>query len=318
VEITIESQGNKYDITHLCPNIEWKTQLNQASTLKVGVKKVDGLSFSEGDIIKFIDNDNKIFKGYIFTKGRDKSQVIDITAYDQLRYLKNKDTFVFKNKTASDIAKHIFENFNLKYGTIQNTGYIIEQLIEDNKTLLDIIQGSLDRTLIATGNIFVLYDDFGDLTIKNINELRTNLVIGDESLVYDFKYTTSIDNDVYNKVKLFRDNKTTGKREVYIVMDSNNMKKWGTLQYSEKVNENLPEGKVKQQAENLLKTKNRLKRTLSMECIGDFRLKAGHIVGAFIKDLGDIHLNQLMIIENATHKIEGGHHTMTLSLLYEG
>lgn len=318
MEITIESRGNKYDVTHLCPEIEWKTELNKTATFKTGIKKVDGLAFYEGDIITFTDDTNKMFKGYIFGKERDKSQIIDIKAYDQLRYLKNKDTFVFKNKTASDISKHIFNHFNLKYGLIENTRYMIEQTIEDNKTLLDMILGSLDKTLIATGQIFVLSDDFGEISLRNINNLRTNLVIGDESLANDYKYTTSIDDDVYNKIKLFRDNKQTGKRDVYIVMDSNNMKKWGILQYSEKVNENLPEGKVKQQAENLLKTKNRLKRTLSLDCIGDFRVRAGISLGVFIRDLGDINLSQLMVVESATHKIKGGHHTMTLNLLYEG
>lgn len=318
MEVIIESRGKVYDISHICSDIEWKTELNKTATLKVDIQKVSNLAYFEGDVIKLTDGDRKLFRGYIFSKERDKTQVITVTAYDQMRYLKNKDTFVFKNKTATDITKHICSQFNLKVGTMENTGHLIESTIEDNKTLLDIIQGALDKTLIATGKLFTLYDDFGALKLNNVNALRTNFIIGDHNLATDFKYKTSIDDDVYNKIKLFRDNKQTGKREVYIVMDSNNIKRWGILQHSDKVNENMPEGKVKQQAENLLKTKNRLKRTLSIECIGHAGLRAGNSVAVFIKGLGDINLNQLMIIESCVHKIKGSHHTMTLNLLYGG
>ena len=317
MKIIIESRGKTFDVSHLCSDIEWKTELNKAAVLKVSIQRVDGLSFFEGDTIKLIDEDRNLFKGYIFKKERDKSQIIETTAYDQLRYLKNKDTFIFKNKTASEIATHIFKQFQLKYKDIENTPFKIDKLIEDNKTLLDIIQGALDLTLVNTGRIYVMYDDFGYLGIRNINSLRTNFVIGDESLATNFKYTTSIDSDVYNKIKLFKDNKKTGKRDTYIVYDSESQKKWGILQYTEKLNEKISDGKAKQQAENLLKIKNRLKRTLSVDCIGDTRLRAGNSVGLFIQELGDINLNQLMIINSVTHKWKGIHHTMDLNLIYE-
>lgn len=47
----------------------------------------------------------------------------------------------------------------------------------------------------------------------------------------NFEYTSSIDSDTYNKVKLTYDNDETGKREVYISQDSSNINKWGVLQY---------------------------------------------------------------------------------------
>lgn len=317
MKVIIESRGEVFDISHLCSNIEWKTELNSTSTLKVSIQKVDGLFFFEGDVIKLIDEDRKLFKGYIFKKERDKSQVIEITAYDQIRYLKNKDTFVFKDNTATEVATYIFDKFQLKYKDMENTLFKIEKLRKDNQTLLDIIEEALSMTLINTGKIYVLYDDFGYLTIKNINSLKTNFVIGDESLATNFKYTTSIDDDVYNQVELFKDNKKTGRRDVYRVFDSVNIKKWGLLRYTEKLNENTPEFIAEQQAENLLKLKNRLRRTLSIDCIGHTRLRAGNSVGVFIKDLGDINLNQLMIINSATHKWKGDHHTMDLNLIYE-
>ncbi len=206
MELMIESRGKVYDVSHLCSNIEWKTQINQTATLKASIQKVN-FPFFEGDSIMLTDVDRRLFKGYIFTKERDKAQVIDITAYDQMRYLKNKDTFVFKNRTATQMIRHICTQFNLRMGVMEDTKFLIESTIEDNKTLIDIIQGTLDKTLIGTNEIFVFYDDFGKLNLKSFKNLTTNLIIGDYNLVTDFKYKTSIDDDVYNRIKLFRDNK---------------------------------------------------------------------------------------------------------------
>ncbi len=78
----------------------------------------------------------------------------------------------------------------------------------------------------------------------------------------------------------------------------------------------MPEGKVRNLAETLLKAKNRLKRTLTLEAIGDSSLRAGNSVLTVIENLGDISLNQMMLIESCTHNIKGSHHTMTLNLMY--
>ena len=45
--------------------------------------------------------------GFVFEKSRKGStdDVIQITVYDQLYYLKNKDTCVYTNKTAADVIQ---------------------------------------------------------------------------------------------------------------------------------------------------------------------------------------------------------------------
>ena len=53
----------------------------------------------------------------------------------------------------------------------------------------------------------------------------------DEETGQNFDYTSSIDENTYNKIKLTYDNKDTGKRDVYITQDSSNINKWGILQY---------------------------------------------------------------------------------------
>ena len=62
---------------------------------------MDGeLSFEEGDAVKLTVDDTDIFYGFVFVKSRSgqNSSVVDVTAYDQLRYFKNKETLVNKKK----------------------------------------------------------------------------------------------------------------------------------------------------------------------------------------------------------------------------
>ena len=128
-------------------------------TLTFNVVKDGDIAFNEGDqVILKVDNVN-VFFGFVFVKKRDKEQIIKVTAYDQLRYLKNKDTYVYTNKTANQFVSLIAKDFNLNTGALENTGYRIPSRVEDNTSLFDMIQNALDLTLQNTGRMYVLYDD---------------------------------------------------------------------------------------------------------------------------------------------------------------
>ncbi len=77
----------------------------------------------------------------------------------------------------------------LNVGTIEDTGYIIASRVEDNKTLFDIIQNALDLTLQNRKKLYVLYDDFGKLTLKNVESMKLNLMIDDET-AENYSYTS--------------------------------------------------------------------------------------------------------------------------------
>lgn len=59
------------------------------------------LNFQEGDPVKLTVDGTPMFYGFVFTKNRGKGNTIDVVAYDQLRYLKNKDTIVDEGLKAS-------------------------------------------------------------------------------------------------------------------------------------------------------------------------------------------------------------------------
>ena len=178
-------------------------------------------SFLEGDPVAFYYNDKCIFKGYVFTKKRNKSlPKITVTAYDQLRYLKNKFSYVFVNKKASDIVKSLCEDFNLEVGTIEDSKYVVEAIAEENKSAIDIILLATQETLANTGQMFVLYDDAGKVCYRNVLNLKLDTIL-DKDTAQDLDYQTSIDEETYNRVVLYYKPKSnSGSSSTFSSMDS--------------------------------------------------------------------------------------------------
>ena len=104
--------------------------------------------------------------GYVFTMETTKNSLLTVTAYDQIRYLKNKQFYKYTNKTATQFIQMVADDFHLKTGVLDDTGYVIGRRRDDN-SLLDQIETTLDLTLANAKKMFVLYDDFGKLTLKN-------------------------------------------------------------------------------------------------------------------------------------------------------
>ncbi len=268
------------------------------------------LNFTEGNAIRFKYGDNNVFYGFIFSKKRSKEPLITITAYDQLRYLKNKDTYVYKNKTADEVIKMIGNDFLLNLGTIEQTGYKIATRSESNKTLFDIAQTAIDLTIQNKNEMYVLYDDFGKICLKNIERMKVGIVI-DEETGENYDYSSSIDSDTYNQIKLTYDNKDTGKREVYIAKDSSHINEWGILQHYDTIDENT-NGQVK--ADALLKLYNQKTRKLEIKnAIGDVHVRGGSLVIVNM-DLGDVKLQNFMLVDKAKHSFKNNEHLMNLTL----
>lgn len=271
----------------------------------------DGIiNFQEGNRVTFAYNGEKIFYGFVFNKSRDKSHIIKVVAYDQLRYFKNKETFVYKNKTAGGLLKKICNEFRLKWGNVEDTQYVIASRVEDNTTLFDIMQNALDLTLQNKGKMYVLYDDFGNLALRDVESLKLDLIINEET-AQDFDYKSSIDGETYNKIKLSYENKETGKREIYIAKDGTNINKWGVLQYFDTIDEKT-NGKAK--ADALLKLYNDKTRNLSIkDAFGDVRVRGGSSVIVCL-NLGDINVRNYMLVEKVKHTFSSNLHTMDLTL----
>lgn len=234
-----------------------------------------------------------------------------MTCYDQIKYLvKNKNTYQYENKQVGDVVRMIAEDFQLNVGTLANGGYAMTQY-EEEETLYDIIQNAMDLTLMNTGVLFVLYDDFGKLMLQDIESMKTDVLI-DEETGENYTYTSSIDELTYNQIRLYYDNEESGTRELYIAKDSSNINRWGVLQYTEQLNDPTS-GQVK--ADALLEYYNKVTRGLDISgCVMKGKLQAGNSVGVLL-NLGDVKIQNYMVAEKVTHHITTDHWSADLRLI---
>lgn len=318
LEILLDNKnGNVWDLSEIAKDLTWTTTRvgRPASVdftiINSGIYQDRAFTINNGDIVRVRKDDVNVFYGYIFSVKTNREAEISVKAYDQVRYLLNKDTYVFKNVTVGDIIRKISADFNLKVGRIDDTGYRIPNMVEDGQTLLDIIEKANTLTMANTNRFFVFFDDFGELSLRNVNDFLAGFYIGDESLMTGFEYGRDIDQDTYNRIKLYRDNQETGKREVYMAQDSANIARWGVLQLYESVDEGMNAAQINEMLTQLAKLKNREQKSLKIEAIGDIRVRAGMYLPINIEALG---VNQPMMVDEAKHRFDGSEHTMQLSL----
>lgn len=288
--------------------LEWE-RTGVPGKLTFTVLKTSGLNFTEGDPVCFYYNDKSVFMGYVFKKKRDREHHIEVTCYDQLRYFKNKYTYVFEKKTASQIIKALCGDFNINTGVIDNTNYVISAIAEENKSAFDIALDVLEDTLLNTGEMFVLYDDFGKIKLKNCADMISTTLIMEDT-AQNFDYTSSIDDETYNQVVLYykNDNKI---QQIYTASSPSTIKQWGTLRYFEEVKTpSIGQNK----ANSLLKLYNKKTRELKVTgAFGDITVRGGTLLPVKLY-LGDVTTNNFMVVESVTHTFENDSHTMDLTL----
>lgn len=314
MKLTIQSNGKVFSPPIKDGvQIEWERTGSPGkltfTTIKIGSGSQTEMGFNEGDPVCFYYDNKPIFMGYVFTKKRDREHHIEVTCYDQIRYLKNKYTYVFENKTATQIVAALCKDFNLQTGEMDNTAYVIPAVAEENKAALDIILDVLEETLVNTGNMFVLYDDFGDLQVKNCaNMISTTLIMKDTA--ENFDYSSSIDGETYNSIILYYKDKENG-IQLYTASDPANINRWGTLRYFEEV-KNPTIGQNK--ANSLLRLYNKKTRELKVTgAFGDTSVRGGTLIPVKL-DLGDLTASNYMLVQKVTHNFENDHYTMDLTL----
>ena len=317
VELLIGNEsGAKVYLPAVKEGVEWTTERRGVpGKLAFEILGDDVLDISEGSPVRFKADGMDVFYGFIFKQKRERDRRISITAYDQLRYLKNKDTKVYENKTAAQFIRMIAADFSLNVGSLADTGFVIASRVEENTSLFEMIENALDLELTNTGELYILYDDFGRLTLKHLSEMYVGgpgaYLMIDEETGENFEYSSSIDDNTYNRIKLTYDNEETGFRDVYMAQDGSNINRWGILQYFDTLSQG-ENGQAK--ADALLKLYNKKTRCLRITgAVGDSRVRAGSMV-VICLDLGDIKLKNFMLVEKCRHMYKENEHWMDLTL----
>lgn len=291
--------GATHAVTEAVTAAKWTTKRGGPAALELTVLSDPVVQWECGSLLALRDGDAGLFYGYIFKVERKEGDLIDITAYDQLRYLKNKGTYVFAAKRADEIVKEIADDFLLQTGALVNTGYVIPSLIGDAKSLLDIIGDALDHTLVNAGKLYYLWDDFGALRLSDVDEEPLPLVLGDSSLVSGFRSVADIDSETYNRIILAQD-QPGGRVEFGPFQDDTTARIWGTLQEYRTVGEGLNEGQIQQMGEQMLYLYNRPKRSFDLTALSHLSVRSGRRLRVRIEELAvDFHY----LVEEASHDL---------------
>lgn len=311
---TFDSQ--MIDYTNVLTDAEWSTQRFDApGKLTFSGVEASGIALPEGTAVTFKDNGQAVFCGYIFTATRDRYGNVKYTAYDQLRYLKANASYSWSNVTLEQIILQIAADFSLKVGNLTPTGYTFPSLIKENESCLDIIFDALSTVIYQTGKIFVFYDEAGTLVLREVKELVQSGVIGDGSMMTDYEYKRDIDAETYNRIKLVKPNKDTGRTDVYVHEDTENIRKWGLLQYYDKVENNLNEAQIDELCGKYLTYYNRVTQSLAIDAVGVPGIRAGMIIPVLIGAIKDLSFNRVLLCEKVTHSYQGSnYHTMTIEV----
>lgn len=318
VLLAVETPDNKiFEISEVVYDISWTTTLlEQPGKLKFSVPSNVELVLDFATTVNLMVDEVPVFYGYVVNMNCTED-TITYEAVDQMFYLKNKESYVFSGKTATQIFKAICDDWKFTYKIVDECNWQVSTRVHDGKSLYSIIAYGYDEALVNTQNWFIIRDNYGTLEQISLLSLKTNYYISDDLNVTNFNYRKSIDRDSYNRVKLVQDNTKEGVRKVYVAQDDENQRKWGILQYYEKVDKNATENQIKERGNALLKIKNRELKTIKIQCVGlPHNFRAGHWLFVALNPLtkaGFVN-NQEYIVVDCTHRWKNNEHTISLNL----
>lgn len=333
-----KNQLHTYDISTLVSTIQYTTVLEgQAGKLTFQLEKDPNgiLNMYNGSIVQFYRDGKGIFYGYVFNMGTDAKEAYQIVAYDQMRYLKNEDTLYYSGKTVSNVFDDICTRHRLnKRKIVTPCNFVCPNKKYEGQTLFNILKHQIQQGNIASKGTkyYFIRDNFGTLEFNELGNCKTNVVIGEKSLLSSFQYEISIDKNTYNEIKIvknYQSEDVKGKKSddkiivPYTVRDSGTQKRWGFLQKVVSVDDNMNSAQIIEYGNNLMKQLNLETKSFKLSALGVDGINAGNSIRVNIPQLntykkdknGNLTKEYLdMWIIGATHTYSKGMHTMELDV----
>ncbi|NTU28000.1 phage portal protein [Bacillus tequilensis] len=268
-------------------------------------------SVTEGDTVLFKWKGKELFRGIVFARTPDE-HTLAFSAYDMLQYLvKNQDVYVFSNQRADQMIRRIANDFQIPTASIANTGHTIKSLVIKNDTsLYDIILKALKQTKSQTGRHYQLYSEKGKLGLRAWPDPSEVWVLETGVNITGYQYSTSI-NDTATRVVLRRqkDNKTYKAS----AKDSSGLSKYGVLQYTETVTDDINQAQLQRRADVRLAEKKGVKKELkNIQAVGIPEVQSGLPVYISIPEAG---IKKTYWVDTDRHEFKGTKHTMTIDVV---
>ncbi len=312
--LILVKEENYYDITQLVEQIQWKGA--SCRTLSATLIDDDGyqharsqIDVEQGNQCLFYYDGVELFRGIIMTQTQNNSKKMTFTAYDNRIYLaNNKDTFVYENKTASEIFRDCCTRFQIPIGEVAECTYKIPELTKSKTTAFDTIADALSLDFDATGIRHYITSEKGklSLTTRRENILQWVLEVGKN--ISNYSYSKSIEN-IKTRVKIVSKEGTTIAEKSNPELE----KKIGIFQEIEKPEESLTTAQIKDTVNSILNEKSTPERTLTLETIGIAEVISG--IGVYVI-VPELELSRTFYVDDDTQTFQDNLHKISLKLNY--
>ncbi|MCD7708801.1 MAG: hypothetical protein LUI02_02880, partial [Clostridiales bacterium] len=217
IGLIVSKNGTSYDMTSLVESVKWKGRTGSSSrSLTVTLTddggynhERSGIDVEEGHQCLFTYDGDELFRGIIMSQTQTQKKQLKFTAYDNGIYLaNNKDTFVYENKTATEIFKDVCSRFGMPVDSAASCSYKIPNLTKAQTTAFDCIADALSQDYDATGIRHYVTSDKGKLSLTTRRQNILQWVIETGVNMSTYSYTKSIE-DVRTRLKMVSSEGTT-------------------------------------------------------------------------------------------------------------
>lgn len=304
------------EISGLVETIKWAGRRGSPTrTLTISLIDDDGYKHARSEIdieqgyqCIFKYDGVELFRGIFLRQAQSYQKTAQYKAYDLGIYLSNnKDTFVYENKTATDVFRDVCSRFGIPTGSVAQTSYTIPDLTKKKTTGWDAIADALSLDFDNTGAKHYVFAENGKLSLKKRLENVLQWVLETGVNITNYRYTKSIE-ETKTRIKLLSSEGTVLAQEQDTALEQ----KIGIFQDVQTPDESLTTAQIKSLAKTLLQEKKVTQHTLSLsEILGKTEVISG--VGVFIR-IPHLGLNKTFYVDSDTHTFTGNLHTMSLEL----
>lgn len=315
IQLLVVKNKKTIDMTNLVQSVRWSGRKgSSARTITVTMIDDDGyrharsgIDVADGNQCVFLVDGKERFRGILMNQNQGDKKQLKFKAYDNGIYLaNNKDTFIYKNKTADQVFSDVCSRFGIPTGEVAKCSYKIPELTKSKTTGQDAVLDALGLDYKATGTRHFIISDKGKLSLLQRKDQVISFVVDGDANLYGYSYTKSIES-IKTRVKMISKEGTTLAEKSNSALEQ----KIGIFQEIQQPDESLTKAQVKDLVGSVLDTLDDPEETLTLNILGDPDVISGKAILVKIPHLG---ISRAYYVDSDDHTFEDNMHTMILTL----
>ena len=315
IQLLVVKDKKTIDMTNLVKSVRWSGRKgSSARTITVAMIDDDGyrharsgIDVADGNQCVFLVDGKERFRGILMNQNQGDNKQLKFKAYDNGIYLaNNKDTFVYKNKTADQVFSDVCSRFGIPTGEVAKCSYKIPEFTKSKTTGQDAVLDALSLDYKATGTRHFISSDKGKLSLLQRKDQVISFVVDGDANLYGYSYTKSIES-IKTRVKMISKEGTTLAEKSNTSLEQ----KIVNFQEIQQPDESLTKAQVKDLVGSVLDTLDDPEETLTLNILGDPDVISGK---AILVKIPHLDISRAYYVDSDDHTFEDNMHTMSLTL----